>query len=199
MIWSNLWGEASVATGRKYISRGFLLDGERKSVQPIAGRIAGADEQALNQFLNQSPWEVSEIQKRLARRLADEGVDPIYWVIDETSFPKAGEHSVGVARQYCGALGKIANCQVAVSLHWSQSEVSYPLSWRLFLPEDWIKDPARRRQARIPAEIVHRTKQALALELIGQAQEWACRAARSWLTPPTVMTSSFVLRYGTAN
>lgn len=100
------------------------MDGHRKSVQPIAERMVGADEQALNQFLNQSPWEVSEIQRRLARRLADEGAEPDYWVIDETPFPKAREHSVGVARQYCGALGKIANCQVAVSLHWSQSEVS---------------------------------------------------------------------------
>src|SRR5208282_2532173 len=117
--------------------QGLLLDGQRKSVQPIAERIAGADEQALNQFLNQSPWEVVEIQKRFARRLAEEGFDPIYWVVDETSFPKAGGHSVGVARQYCGALGKIANCQVAVSLHWSQAEVSYPVSWRLFLPEAW--------------------------------------------------------------
>ena len=156
--------------------QGLLLDGERKSVQPMAERIGGADEQALNQFLNQSPWEVTEIQRRLARRLADEGIEPIYWVIDETSFPKAGEHSVGVARQYCGALGKIANCQVAVSLHWSQSEVSYPVSWRLFLPEDWIKDPARRREARIPPEVIHRTKQALALELITQAQEWGLPA-----------------------
>jgi SRSO17 transposase len=156
--------------------QGLLLDGERKSVQPIAERIGGGDEQALNQFLNQSPWEVSEIQKRLARRLADEGVDPVYWVIDETSFPKAGEHSVGVARQYCGALGKIANCQVAVSLHWSQSEVSYPVSWRLFLPEDWIKDAERRRQAHIPAEVGHRTQQALALELIEQAQSWTLPA-----------------------
>src|SRR5580658_2151456 len=153
--------------------QGLLLDGERKSVQPIAERIGGGDEQALNQFLNQSPWEVSEIQKRLARRLADEGVDPVYWVIDETSFPKAGEHSVGVARQYCGALGKIANCQVAVSLHWSQGEVSYPINWRLFLPEDWIKDDARRQEARIPPEVVHRTKQALALELIAQGRDWS--------------------------
>jgi SRSO17 transposase len=152
---------------------GLLLDGQRKSVQPIAERIAGADEQALNQFLNQSPWEVTEIQRRLARRLADEGEDPVYWVIDETSFPKAGEHSVGVARQYCGALGKIANCQVAVSLHWSQSEVSYPISWRLFLPAAWIQDAARRQEARIPAEVVHCTKQALALELIAQAQGWS--------------------------
>jgi SRSO17 transposase len=153
--------------------QGLLLDGQRKSVQPMAERIAGADEQALNQFLNQSPWEVTEIQRRLARRLADVGADPVYWVIDETSFPKAGEHSVGVARQYCGTLGKIANCQVAVSLHWSQSEVSYPISWRLFLPEDWIQDAARRQEARIPAEVVHRTKQALALELIAQAQDWS--------------------------
>jgi SRSO17 transposase len=153
--------------------QGLLLDGQRKSVQPIAERIAGADEQALNQFLNQSPWEVVEIQKRFARRLAEDGFDPIYWVVDETSFPKAGEHSVGVARQYCGALGKIANCQVAVSLHWSQAEVSYPVSWRLFLPEAWIQDAARRREARIPDEVVHQTKQALALELIAQARDWS--------------------------
>lgn len=153
--------------------QGLLLDGQRKSVQPMADRIGGADEQALNQFLNQSPWEVTEIQRRLARRLADDGAEPVYWVIDETSFPKAGEHSVGVARQYCGALGKIANCQVAVSLHWSQDELSYPVSWRLFLPDNWIKDGARRQQARIPAEVVHRTKQALALELLVQAQDWA--------------------------
>ena len=92
---------------------------------------------------------------------------------DLESFPKAGDHSVGVARQYCGALGKIANCQVAVSLHWSQAEVSYPISWRLFLPEEWIKDAARRRQARIPEEVVHRTKQTLALELIAQACRWS--------------------------
>ncbi len=156
--------------------QGLLLDGQRKSVQPIAERIAGADEQALNQFLNQSPWEVNEIQRRLARRLAEDGADPVYWVIDETSFPKAGEHSVGVARQYCGALGKIANCQVAVSLHWSQSEVSYPVSWRLFLPEDWIKDAARRQEARVPVETVHRTKQELALELIAQARQWSLPA-----------------------
>src|SRR5580658_1520184 len=153
--------------------QGLLLDGERKSVQPIAERIGGADEQALNQFLNQSPWEVTEIQRRMACRLADDGVEPVYWVVDETSFPKAGDHSVGVARQYCGALGKIANCQVAVSLHWSQGAVSYPISWRLFLPEDWIKDDARRQEARIPAHVVHQTKGELAMELIAQARDWS--------------------------
>lgn len=159
--------------------QGLLLDGQRKSVQPMAARIAGADEQALNQFLNQSPWDVAEIQRRLAQRLVDDGEEPVYWVIDETSFPKAGEHSVGVARQYCGALGKIANCQVAVSLHWSQAEVSYPISWRLFLPEAWINDAGRRQASRIPPELTHQTKQALALELVTQA--------RSWSVPPGVV------------
>ena len=153
--------------------QGLLLDGQRKSVQPMAARIAGADEQALNQFLNQSPWEVTEVQRRLGCRLVDDGADPLYWIIDETSFPKAGEHSVGVARQYCGALGKIANCQVAVSLHWSQGEMSYPVSWRLYLPEEWLQDPRRRQEAHIPVEVAYRTKQALALELIDQAREWS--------------------------
>src|SRR5208283_5936342 len=130
--------------------QGLLLDGQRKSVQPMAERIAGADEQALNQFLNQSPWEVTEIQRRLARRLADDGVDPVYWVIDETSFPKAGEHSVGVARQYCGALGKVANCQVAVTLHWSSAEASCPLGWRLYLPRVWFEDRKRAQEVKLP-------------------------------------------------
>jgi len=153
--------------------QGLLLDGERKSVQPMAERIAGADEQALNQFLNQSPWEVVEVQRRLAQHMVDDGAEPAFWIIDETSFPKAGEHSVGVARQYCGALGKIANCQVAVSLHWSQAEISHPISWRLYLPQDWVEDPKRRQEARIPEEVVYRTKQALALELIDQALQWS--------------------------
>ena len=111
--------------------QGLLLDGERKSVQPMAARLAGADEQALNQFLNQSPWAVTEIQQRLAQRLSEDGHEPVCWMVDETAFPKAGEHSVGAARQYCGTLGKVANCQVAVSLHWRQDQMSYPMSWRL--------------------------------------------------------------------
>lgn len=152
--------------------QGLLLDGERKSVQPMAARLTGADEQALNQFLNQSPWAVDEIQRRLAQRLSEDGHEPVCWMVDETSFPKAGEHSVGAARQYCGTLGKIANCQVAVSLHWRQDQMSYPMSWRLFLPEDWCKDSARRAEARIPEEVVYRTKTELALELVDQAIAW---------------------------
>jgi SRSO17 transposase len=152
--------------------RGLLLDGDRKSVQPIAQRIEGADEQGLNQFLNQSPWAVMEVQRRLAARLRENEHEPTFWAIDETSFPKAGEHSVGVARQYCGALGKIANCQVAVSLHWRQAAMSCPVSWRLHLPKSWCDDPARRRVAHVPDEIVYKTKTQQALELIGQALDW---------------------------
>src|SRR5450755_3963664 len=138
--------------------QGLLLDGERKSVQPMAARLVGADEQALNQFLNQSPWAVTEIQARLAQRLSEQSHEPVYWMVDETAFPKAGEHSVGATRQYCGTLGKIANCQVAVSLHWRQDRMSYPMSWRLYLPKDWCEDTGRRAEARIPAEIVYQTK-----------------------------------------
>ena len=126
---------------RVYV-QGLLLDGQRKSVEPMAERIPGADVQALRQFLSQSPWEVAEVQRRLALKVVDTLSEPELWILDETSFPKAGEHSVGVARQYCGALGKIANCQVAVSLHWSGAQASCPLSWRLYLPEEWLKDSA---------------------------------------------------------
>lgn len=135
-------------------------------------QLAGADEQALNQFLNQSPWAVTEVQRRLARRLSDDGHEPVCWMVNETSFPKAGEHSVGAARQYCGTLGKMATCQVVVSLHWRQDQMSYPLSWRLFLPEAWCKDLVRRAEAHIPHEVVYRTKTDLALGLIDQAIAW---------------------------
>src|SRR5687768_11437183 len=152
--------------------RGLLLDGERKSVQPMAARLEGADEQALNQFLNQSPWDAGEVMRRAARLVTGELSAPQLWLIDETSFPKAGAHSVAVARQYCGALGKIANCQVAVSLHWSGEGESCPLGWRLYVPESWFADRERARKAGLPPDLKHRTKSALALELIDEALSW---------------------------
>ncbi len=152
--------------------QGLLLDGDRKSVQPMAARLAGADEQALNQFLNQSPWAVTEIQQRLAHRRSEDGHESVCWMVDEASFPKASEHSVGAARQYCGTQGKIANCQVAVSLHWRQAQLSYPMSWRLYLPKEWCEDSARRTEAHVPAEVVYQTKTDLALELVDQAMAW---------------------------
>jgi SRSO17 transposase len=151
--------------------QGLLLDGARKSIEPLASR-TGADVQSLRQFVGQSPWAVEEIQGRLAGKVVDLLTEPEVWMIDETSFPKAGEASVGVARQYCGALGKIANCQVAVSLHWSTAEASCPVAWRLYLPETWLKTAERKAAGKIPAEVVYRSKNQLAMDLVDQALAW---------------------------
>ena len=156
----------------KVYLQGLLMDGGRKSIEPLAERIAGADVQSLRQFVGQSPWAVEQIQQRLAEKVADLMAEPEVWMIDETSFPKAGEASVGVARQYCGALGKVANCQVAVSLHWSTCEASCPLVWRLYLPQSWLETPARRAEGKIPDGISYRSKNQLALELMDQVLSW---------------------------
>jgi SRSO17 transposase len=149
--------------------QGLLLDGERKSIQPIASRIEEADVQALRQFVGQSPWEADEVQRRLAHKVADLLSEPEVWIIDETAFPKAGDHWVGVARQYCGTLGKVANCQVAVSLHWASAEASCPILWRLYLPQEWLENTERAAEAKLPPGTPFRTKTELALEVIDQA------------------------------
>ena len=150
---------------------GVLLDGERKSIEPIASR-TGADSQALQQFVGQSPWDVGLVQEQLAYKLARKFPSPLAWIIDETSFVKAGTESVGVTRQYCGAVGKTANCQVAVSLHYCTTKVSCPVSWRLYLPKEWAEDEERREKVKIPKEVVYRAKNELALELVDQMQRW---------------------------
>ncbi len=156
---------------RVYV-QGLLLDGERKSIEPMAARVVGADVQALQQFVGQSPWEVEEVQRRLALQVVDLLSEPEVWIVDETAFPKAGEHSVGVARQYCGTLGKVANCQVAVSLHWSSAEASCPILWRLYLPKQWLEDTERAAAVKLPSGIAYRSKTELALEVIDQALAW---------------------------
>ena len=152
--------------------RGLLMDGERKSISPIADRLPDGDVQALQQFVNQSPWSSEKVRASLARKVEREFVPEAYWLIDEVSFPKQGKHSVGVARQYCGALGKTANCQVAVTLDLGTEESSTPLDWALYLPEQWINDPVRRKGAGIPEEITSKTKTELALDLIGEVKRW---------------------------
>jgi SRSO17 transposase len=118
--------------------------------------------QALQQFVNQSPWDPLPVRRRIAERLC-EAIRPEVWVVDDVSFPKCGTASVGVARQYCGALGKRANCQVAVSVHAATDNASCPLEWELFLPEEWTHDDGRRRRAGIPREAGHMSKTHLAL------------------------------------
>lgn len=152
--------------------RGLLMDGERKSIEPMAGRLPDGNVQGLQQFVNQSPWSSQRVRASLARKVEQEFVPEAYWLIDDVSFPKQGEHSVGVSRQYCGALGKTANCQVAVTLDLGTEEASTPLNWALYLPEKWIKDPVRRKEAGVPEEITFKTKPELALELIDEARAW---------------------------
>ena len=102
--------------GSVYV-RGLLLDGERKSIEPMAARLPEGNVQAMQQLIGQSPWPWAPVWQRLAQRMTAELTPDPVWVIDDTGFPKQGHHSVGVARQYSGTLGKTANCQVAVSLH----------------------------------------------------------------------------------
>jgi len=167
---------------RVYV-QGLLLDGERKSIEPMASRIEGSDVQALRQFVGQSPWPVEEVEQRLAHQVVDLLSEAEVWIIDETAFPKAGQHSVGVARQYCGTLGKIANCQVAVSLHWSSAEASCPIWWGLYLPKEWLEDSKRVEEVKLPPGAVYRSKTELALEAISQALIWG-------LPPLPVLTDS---------
>src|SRR3954451_20919920 len=120
--------------GATYL-RGLLLDGRRKSMQPMAERL-GVDEQGLQQFISSSTWAVEPVRARLAHR-AVEVIAPDAWVVDDTGFPKDGTASPGVARQYSGTLGKVGNCQIGVSISAVTDTASCPLDWRLFLPERW--------------------------------------------------------------
>ena len=152
--------------------RGLLLDGERKSIAPMAERVPGSDVQALRQFVNQSPWEWAPLQAALTTLMLDRLLPEAVLIIDETSFPKKGDQSVGVARQYCGALGKTANCQVAVSVHLGTDTACLPLTWGLYLPQRWIDDAARRATARVPADIRYQTKNELALAALDRVRAW---------------------------
>jgi SRSO17 transposase len=181
--------------GQTYL-RGLLLDGKRKSIQPMAARLARGDpaadayalEQALQQFVNQSPWDPAAVRRRLAQRMTTALV-PDAWVIDDTAFPKFGRWSVGVAPQYCGALGKVANCQVGVSVHAVTDQASCPIDWRLFLPPEWDDDLERRRKAHVPDHERHRPKWLLALDMLDELAAWE-------LTPPVVLADA---AYGEVN
>lgn len=157
--------------GAVYI-RGLLLNGERKSIEPLADRSDEGNVQALQQFVGQSPWDWMPLWERLGKRMTAElEPDPV-WVIDDTGFPKQGKHSVGVERQYSGTLGKVGNCQVAVSLHHVGEQGSTVLDWRMYLPESWTKDGKRREEAGIPKEVVFKTKWQLSLDMIDQVRAW---------------------------
>ncbi len=158
------------AKGEQYV-RGLLLEGRRKSIQPMAARLADGDEQGLQQFITDSPWEDVPVRRRLARRMTAE-IAPAGWVVDDTGLPKDGRFSPGVAHQYCGALGKTANCQVLVSVNAVTDRASCPLDWRLFLPQGWDADDERRARAKIPDGARHRPKWQLALDIVDELLAW---------------------------
>jgi SRSO17 transposase len=152
----------------KYLE-GLLREGERKSIEPLAARVGG-DDQALQQFVNQSPWEHRAVLHRLRQQMAARRQGGGVLVLDDTSLPKQGRHSVGVARQYCGALGKIANCQSLVTWHWmGATGLHWPLAAQLYLPAAWTDDPARMNAAGVPpSEQRFREKWRIALDLLDE-------------------------------
>ena len=162
--------------------RGLMLDGRRKSIQPMAARLPGLHEQALNHFVTNSPWEVTPVRRRIAERV-DEALEGPAWAIDDTGLLKYGKASPCVARQYTGTAGKVTNCQVAVSVSLVTETASCPVDWRLFLPEAW--DPAsakatadvvqRRTRAQIPDTLGHIPKWRLAMDMIDELLGWGLR------------------------
>ena len=153
-----------------YLS-GLILDGERKSIEPMAGRVAGGDVQGLQQFVNQSPWDGEELMGELRRDMLDRfQMKSAIYVLDDTSLPKKGDASVGVAHQYCGALGKLSNCQSVVSVQGVGPRAHFPLAARLYLPESWTSDATRMKLAGVPTEHqAFKEKWRIALDLIDES------------------------------
>ena len=156
---------------------GILGEGERKSIEPIAARACAdplrmdADHQRLHHFATDSPWQDDAVRREAARyalAAMTEREEIECWIIDDTGFPKQGKHSVGVQRQYSGTLGKVGNCQVAVSLSVATRTEHVPIDFALYLSESWLTD-AKRAEARIPWNVQHATKGELALQMISRA------------------------------
>jgi SRSO17 transposase len=171
-------GHASRSAAARAYCTGLLLPGERKSIEPMAARIAPGRVQAAHQSLHhvvaKAEWDDAALL-RAVRDLVLPAIErhgPVrYWIVDDTGFPKKGKHSVGVARQYCGELGKQDNCQVAVSLSVANDQASLPIACRLYLPDAWAEDPERRAKAGVHEEVGFETKTAIALGQIRQALE----------------------------
>jgi SRSO17 transposase len=157
---------------------GLMADGERKSVEPIAARASGEPKRCsrmhdrLLHFVREAPWSDRDVRREAARYVLDamaarERITT--WIIDDTGMLKQGTHSPGVQRQYTGSAGKIANCQIAVSLSVATAGEQVPIDIELYIPESWAGDMARRRAARIPDSLVFKTKKELAMDLISRA------------------------------
>src|ERR1044071_8907594 len=150
-----------------------LLEGERKSIEPMAARLAPDNVQPMRQSLHhlvaKAPWSdetiLEQVRKQVVPAMQKQG-PVVAWIVDDTGFPKKGKHAVGVAHQYCGQLGKQENCRVAVSLSVSTWSSSLPIAYRLYLPREWAEDGKRRNKAEVPKEIAFQTKPEIALDQI---------------------------------
>jgi len=155
--------------GLKGYCTGLMLPLARKSVEPMAARVdplhASARHQSLHHFVAKAEWSDTEILRRVCQWVVPQMdfSQGGWWIIDDTGFPKKGTHSVGVARQYCGMLGKQDNCQVAVSVSLACDQGSVPVAWQLYLPEEWAVDAVRRTRAGVPEDLRFATKPQIAL------------------------------------
>jgi SRSO17 transposase len=169
-------GHADRIAPLKSYTTGLLLPGERKSIEPMAARLAPTNVRRMHQSLHHvvadAPWDDDDLLRHVRQRVLaamTRKSDVVAWVVDDTGFPKKGRHSVGVTRQYCGQLGKQDNCRVAVSLSVSTWTASLPIAWRLYLPETWTDDRERRRKTGVPDDVRFQTKPQIALAQIQQA------------------------------
>ena len=160
----------------KNYCKGLLLPGERKSIEPMAARLAPESIQPMRQSLHhlvaKAPWSdailLQEVCNYVLPTMRKQGA-VVAWIVDDTGFPKKGKHSVGVTRQYCGEVGKQENCRVAVSLSVATWSSSLPVDYRLYLPKEWAEDAERREKTEIPAEVAFQTKPEIALDQIRAA------------------------------
>lgn len=165
-------GHADRQAGLRGYCTGLMGPLKRKSVEPMAGYLAPAStrsrHQSLHHFVAESGWSDEQMLLHVAQWVvpAMNFQDGGWWIVDDTGFPKQGTHSVGVARQYCGMLGKQDNCQVAVSVSLACEQASVPVAWQLYLPKEWADDPARCEKAAVPQGIGFATKGQIALAQI---------------------------------
>jgi|SRR5882672_2960903 len=152
-------GHADRRAGMRGYCSGLMAPIKRKSIEPMASHLAPMNtrsrHQSLHHFVAEAAWSDEQMLRRIAQWVvpAMDCSDGAWWIIDDTGFPKQGRHSVGVARQYCGMLGKQDNCQVAVSVTLACHSGSLPVAWRLYLPQEWASDAPRRDKARVPQDI----------------------------------------------
>jgi SRSO17 transposase len=171
-------GHADRSVPLRSYCTGLLLPGERKSVEPMAARLAPENVRRMHQSLHHvvadAPWSDEEVLRAVrdyVLPVMQKKGPVVCWVVDDTGFPKKGSESVGVTRQYCGQVGKQENCRVAVSLSVATWTNSLPIAWRLYLPEIWASNPQKRQKAGIPEQVQFETKPMIALEQIRQAVE----------------------------